>query len=285
MMAAIDPVVSLLIEKLTDGNARIRDGVKKGLQLLSSVNCVGPAVVAVHALRTLTPKEKTAWKPLHARLQVLFDLVNGYGVGGNTGLTTETVMGFMKTYGAFAHSNGEVRESAKLLTIAIQHRVGTDALMPYLEELRAVQKKEYLSAFKDDGSAVDGGASPDAKKSGGNISNNHVTHNPGGKVNTSVSKADDKYQSSPDVNQKQNSKNKSNSESKAEGKSHPQHSQQDPGHQGGGEEGEEDFTCPFCSAGDESWDENQLDLHYLKDCPMLAPCPACAQVLALSSTF
>lgn len=46
----------------------------------------------------------------------------------------------------------------------------------------------------------------------------------------------------------------------------------------GGDGSADDFLCTFCGMGDKSWTEDVLDLHYLKDCPLLAPCPACAQV-------
>jgi len=39
----------------------------------------------------------------------------------------------------------------------------------------------------------------------------------------------------------------------------------------------------FCGVGDKSWNEDSLDLHYWKDCPLLAPCQACAQVVEVSS--
>jgi hypothetical protein len=41
--------------------------------------------------------------------------------------------------------------------------------------------------------------------------------------------------------------------------------------------------CNFCGAGADitDWTEEELDDHYLQDCPMLAACPACAQVWAV----
>ena len=33
---------------------------------------------------------------------------------------------------------------------------------------------------------------------------------------------------------------------------------------------------------DPTWNEDALDLHYWKDCALLAPCPACAQVVEVA---
>jgi len=104
----LDPVTSDLIEKLSDGNARIREGAKKGAETLAASSNIGPAVVGAHALKSLSSKQKSAWRPIVARLELLTDLVNKYGVGGNTGISTEALMKFAKDNGCFSHSNGEV---------------------------------------------------------------------------------------------------------------------------------------------------------------------------------
>ena len=263
----MDPVVSNLIEKLADGNHRIREGSRKGLDaLIASSSNVGPMVVGAHAIRPLPAKQKTAWRPLLARLQLLTDLVANHGLGNNTGLSMDTVMSFVKSNGAFTHSNGEVRDAARELTVAVQKYVGTTALDPYLKALRPNQLSEYLAEFE--GHHIDphekqpvhshGYGHNEAKKvspqkdmSKGtpssprqkHHSSNHVGHSPAGKVNTSA----------------QNAKDRSVADDS------------------------QDFTsCMFCGASDRTWNEDSLDLHYWKDCPLLAPCPACAQVVEIA---
>ena len=251
----MDPVLTDLIEKLADGNARIRDGARKGIDLLAASPNIGSAVVGAHALRVLPAKQKTAWRPIMARLQLLTDLVIDHGVGGNSGLGTDAVMSFIKNYGAFGHSNGEVRDAAKDLTVAVQRTVGTPALEGYLKALRPKQLEEYLAAFD---SSPGAGAQPkkapverlareekDRKAPRSPRTNkNSVMHSPGGRVNTSAVRAGDKesFQDEPT-----------------------------------------DFTtCTFCRASDKAWDEEALDVHYWKDCPLLVPCPACAQVVEIA---
>ena len=82
--------------------------------------------------------QKSAWRPILGRLQLLTDLVTAYGIGNKgahgdgTGLTVESIMQFIKTNGTFAHSNGEVRDATKDLVVALQKYTGTDPLMPHL---------------------------------------------------------------------------------------------------------------------------------------------------------
>ena len=117
-----------LIEKLADGNARLREGGRKGLDLIAASNNIGPVSVANHALKALPPKQKTAWRPIVSRLQLLTDLVSSFGIGGNSGLNTDALLNFSKSVGAYSHSNGEVRDAARDLVVAIQKVAGTPAI-------------------------------------------------------------------------------------------------------------------------------------------------------------
>lgn len=264
----MDPVITSLIEKLHDGNARIREGAKKGTEALASSSNIGCPVVGAHALRPLPAKQKTAWRPIMTRLQLLTDLVNTHGIGGNSGLSVDNIMTFAKNYGAFAHSNGEVRDACKDLTIACQKIVGTPALESYLKLLRPKQLEEYIAAF-DGGGNVSGGNSLDkisaperaaAPKKANAPSNDRKgapasprnakhgpsghSHSPAGKVNTAAARAADK--------------------------------------DGSLDEPTDFTTCMFCGKSDKGWNEDALDLHYWQECPLLAPCPACAQVVEIA---
>eukprot|EP01032_Pedospumella_encystans_P013581 gene13581-15628_t len=142
-----DPVIALLIEKLADGNGRVRDGGKKGLDCISASPHVGPAAVCAHAVRALPPKQKTAWRPIAARLDLLYSLVAEFGLGGSSGLSADTVLGFSKNHGAYQHSTLEVRDAAKKLVVTIQKLAGTPAVQSTLNLLRPKQLEEYNAAF------------------------------------------------------------------------------------------------------------------------------------------
>jgi len=300
-----DPIISQLIEKLADGNGRLRDGGRKGLDILAASPHVGPGAVAAHALKALPPKQKNAWRPITARLQLLTDLVRTYGVGGGTGLQAEGLLAFPKSNGAFAHSTAEVREDAKRLVVAIQRTAGTSAVESVLKLLRPKQLEEYHAAFADiEGKGQDGGisytgASPRANSAGnkaaaaagskpassssssaggggGNGDNTphspsrvdrhlqHHTHAPGGKVPTSAVKA---------AGQKIGG---SNGDGGGGG------SASGSGGADGGEEPQDFTSCMFCGVKDPAWNENDLDVHYWKDCPLLISCPSCAQIVEIA---
>lgn len=270
---ALDPVLNQLVEKLADGNARIREGAKKGLDILAASPLVGPGAVAHHITRALPPKQKTAWRPVASRLSVLADLVVHYGLGQSSGLNMDSILSFPKSTQAYAHSNGEVRDAAKDLVVAIQKIVGTPPLEPTLSLLRKKQREEYEAAFEgadSKGGAAGGGAgakdskgvSPPPKRT--DMSHQHPTQNPGGKVPTSSAKVANEAQGYGDH------------------KHHMDHSPMKNGqHVDNG--GQQDFTtCMFCGVHNVAWTENELDLHYWKDCPLLISCPSCAQIVEIA---
>lgn len=240
---ALDPVTANLVEKLSDGKERIREGARKGTEVLASSANIGPAVVGAHALRPLNAKQRAAWRPIVARLQILTELINQYGLGTSSGIMAPAVMKFAQDNGCFTHSNGEVRDATKDLTVAVQKHTGTATVEPYLKDLRQKQREEYEYAF-------DGGTGPMKRKAEGK---------------SSLPKFDPP------------------SPRNAGAKGGSYHSPTKKGQDEGKDGDALDFTtCMFCGKSDPSWNEDALDLHYWKDCASLAPCPACAQVVEVA---
>lgn len=249
---------------LVDGVARIRDTARASIEAMAACPLIGPHAVASHGIAAI---QKTSWRPILGRLQLLTDLVMAYGIGNKsghdgTGLTVESIMQFIKAVGAFAHSNGEVRDGAKDLVVALQKYTGTDALMPHLKELRPKQLEEYMSSFvayEGDGdvAAVSKQASkaPPQQQVKAGSKQGHKANGAASKVATSAAKAE----------------SKSHSPNKADHKA------------GEAPAGGEDFTkCMFCGKSEGGWTEDMLDLHYWKECPLLTPCPACAQIVEIA---
>lgn len=243
---AMEPIVALLVEKLNDGASRIRDACRSSIRSIAKSPVVGCALVSNHMLRALPAKQKSAWRPILGRLQLLRDLVEQHGVGSSSGLSAENVLNFVKSLGAFSHSNGEVRDAAKYLTVALHRLVGEKPIEPYLDLLRKKQKEEYFAAFngEDDGTVKS------------TARGEHSTHSKAkGGVNTAAVKSANK--DDPVTSSKEGG--------------------------GGGDGDESNFTtCMFCGKTDKSWNEDGLDLHYWKDCPLLSPCPACAQIVEIA---
>lgn len=253
---AFENVLSQLVDKLADGNARLRDGARKGLDLLSSSPSVGPSLVCHHLVKPLPPKHKANWRPIASRLELLSTLVNSFGLGTSSGLTLDTILNFPKATQAYSHSHGEVRDAAKELVVSVQRIVGTPPLEATLSLLRKKQREEYEAAFEGKGGHIrlkEGGdekiSSPPKRT---DMSHQHATHNPGGKVPTSSIRVNNQGQGYS-----------------ASSPSQPQAAA-------------EFTTCMFCGVQNKSWSENDLDLHYWKDCPLLISCPSCAQIVEIA---
>lgn len=269
---ALDHGLTQCVEKLADGNARLREGGRKAIDTMAASSVVGPSAVHHHLVKALSAKQKTAWRPIAARLQALTDLVNLYGLNNNSGLHMDTMLNFSKTTGAYAHSNGEVREAAKMLVVAIEKQVGREPLEPTLSLLRKNQRDEYEAAFEGVGAnnappvGVASAKKAPSSAGGGNreqknsspprrtdMSHQHATHHPGGKVPTSAARVQDQRDG---------------------------YRQDEKDHQ---DQPAQEFTsCMFCGVHNPSWTENDLDLHYWKDCPLLIACPSCSQIVEIA---
>lgn len=165
-------------------------------------------------------------------------------MGGSSGMDHNNILTFLKSLTAFTHSNGEVRDAAKSLCVAMHKFVGSEALLPFLkEELRKKQYEEYEAAF---GTPNEGGPSPDHPR----VAESKFNKN----VQTTAEKSyhkDDSNTATVD------------------------------GH-GKNSTGEDYTVCMFCGKSDPSWNEDGLDLHYWKECPLLSPCHACAQIVEIA---
>ncbi len=280
MVPAFDPVITQFIEKLSDGNARQRECARKGLDILAASGSVGPHAVSSHLVRPLPPKQKTAWRPIASRLEVLAALVSTFHLNSQSGLNMDSMLNFAKTAQAFTHSHNEVRDNAKKLVVAIHKEVGTAPLEPTLALLRKKQREEYEAAFVAEAKGEGAGArspppaasapapgkkAPASSANGGekggpgngaspkrtDKSHQHAPHNPAGKVPTSQAKVESQshgYEPVP----------------------------------ANGEEKQDYSSCMFCGMSNKKWNENDLDLHYWKDCPLLISCPSCTQIVEIA---
>jgi ferredoxin len=294
----VEPIINALIERMSDSNARIRDMSKKGMEMLSASPSVGPNVVGSHTLRPIPPKQKGAWRPLLNRITLLNDVVSAHGIGPSS-VQMEPVMNFLKANSAFANSNGDVRDATRDLTASVAKYVGIDAVEPYLSELRKQQRDDYNNAFAKagatGGSNGSAAAAPSAAiespragaKAGGAASNSNVSPTaPGSNRKSSTDSKQSKAGAQPNTSPANRQRPPDLEHADHGGHATGQHGSptarhthiHPPSH--GNENGGEgdDFSCNFCGAGDTTWNEDALDMHYLRDCPLLAPCPACAQV-------
>lgn len=248
----IDPIVTILVDKLSDGNHRFREGGRMGIDEIANAPVIGPSLIIQHVMKPLSDKKRNAWRPIVSRLKLLADFVGIYNFGGSTpGFSPESILSFIKSNACFSHSHGEVRDAARDLTVSVQMLVGGPSVEGYLKLLRPKQLEDYQLSFQraqeramEQRRGADGHHNPKISPRTKRVQQQ------GSKVNTAAVRAESKMYTSleDDEGQKEGS-----------------------------------FTkCLFCGAGNESWNEDTLDLHYWKDCPILVPCPACAQVVEVA---
>lgn len=253
LLPFIEPIITILIDKLSDGNHMFRNSARRGLDCMAAAEVVGPGVVVSHTLKPLPEKykNKNAWRPIVSRLGLLADYIGQYGFSGGVGYTPDGIMGYMKSTAAFSHAHAEVRDAARELTVAVHALIGESPIEMYLQLLRPKQLDEYRLAFAK---AAEMAKLHDVKKV-------HVDH----------------HDLSPRSKRRQQGNQKVNTAaSRAEAKA--LYNEDD-----GSDQQAIEFTrCTFCGVGGGDWTEESLDLHYWKDCPVLAPCPTCAQVVEVA---
>lgn len=165
-------------------------------------------------------------------------------------------MNYIKSMNAFSHSNGEVRDAAKFVTVALHKYVGLEPLEPYLTLLRKKQLEEYQLAFSSH-SAGAGSAFGDG---------------------TEATSGEEKQRVPAENKSKGSAQNAHNTPVKPTAMEESKSAVKDEA-----PPGDNDFTlCMFCGKSDKSWNEDGLDLHYWKECPLLSPCSACAQIVEIA---
>ena len=264
---SLDPVISILVDKVADGGARIRDSAGQGIETLLASPAIGPPMVSVHALKALNAKQKSAWRIVLTRLELFIRIVQQYGMGQASGLSPESIMNFIRASNGFAHSNVEVRDAAKLCSVEVYKVIGADAMLPYLKDLRKKQLEEYELAFQEASSNPNKGGGPPAAKKSAVGKNDEEKTDSSRRVSQQQQQEQEAERVPPPVNKK--GTEPKNTEARTNDKNKP-------------EVKEEYSKCMFCGAGERGWNEDSLDMHYWKDCPLLTPCPGCAQIVEIT---
>ena len=153
MTSPMEPVVCVLLDKLGDGNARVRDAAGSGIETLLGSNIVGPPLVSMNVTKALSAKQKNQWRLISTRIELMAKMIPKYGFGSSSSLSADSVMGFVKSSGALGHSNGDVREAAKLCAIVVGKVIGFESLKPHLKEYKPKQLEEVEALIRAAASA------------------------------------------------------------------------------------------------------------------------------------
>jgi hypothetical protein len=148
LSASVDSCLSTVLNKFGDASSKVRGEASSALSFIADASCIGPSHIASLLSKPMPKKQQNAPKPISARLALMTELVERYGLKENSGLSASSLMGFVKSVNGFAHTSAEVRTKTKLLTIAIHKNIGKD-VEKYLTTLRPKQLEEYRESFLD----------------------------------------------------------------------------------------------------------------------------------------
>ena len=301
----LEPLGVALVDKLGDNNARCRDATFQALVNLAHEKLVGAPFVTSLVLRKLKKRQAAAWRPLLTRLQLLHNIIDLLGLGRASGLTADNLIRFLVDTNACAHSNGDVREAAKEICVAI-HKTEGDSIIGRLGHLRKKQLEEYkvcvcasvccacvlcmcvggrscahhacaTRPLQPLQAAFNGGAAPSAAPragpgaggGGGGRGRGGGGRGGGGGGRGRGGRGGGRGGGGGRGAKRANERK--------EAAAPPPQAQQAGGQ--GGEDDEEETECQFCGwPFPPNLTEPDLDMHYWQDCPMLTQCPACQQV-------
>lgn len=168
------------------------------------------------------------------------------------GVNSDTMIKYAKDLDGFVHASEDVRKATKDMVVAIAMAQGVETVKALIDGLRPKQKDEYLLAIEE---RRDGKAPATREVARTDHQLQHQPHSPAGKVNTTAAKA-------------------------AKGKNTQPQGARDSVDTAADQQ---DFTsCMFCGMRNKGWTENDLDLHYWKECPLLISCPTCAQIVEIA---
>eukprot|EP00752_Nemacystus_decipiens_P007074 g6339.t1 len=284
VVAALEPTVATLLKKQGDGQARLRDGAMNGLVAVARCRTAGPVFVSHVALKPLVKKQLSAWRPITARLILLRKLVSEFRLEGGSGLAADGIMGFIQSCNGFAHSNGEVRDAARELTVALHALVGEE-IEPYLTGLRPKQLDEYHEAFRHSGVKTSARATSAVRTTPRRGAERSPPQQEKATPKTARSSTSLKGQRTGGRLDRSHSPQRERDRARASPLKSPEEAfeeAEDGEHQQ--EEGDDmTYTCQFCGKYDPSFTDEKLDMHYWQNCPMLQSCHECGQVIEISS--
>jgi centrosomal protein CEP104 len=305
-LSSVTATVTLLLPELLlkagDNNPRMREQSSAVLMMIGANHAVGYAPVSAAALNE--PESGGAGKkPLShrvplARIHIVTSILEKAGLNrkeSRSGLTSEGIMTKL-VIPNLSHASNEVREAAMNLVVTLHQYTTPSALASYISEMKP-QQQQYIQEKLEDGGA-------EAGSGGGGAAAAPARSGPSPKKSRPPPKDDDKEMMSS-----------SQSVDKNAGKVHPmlQAARDAKGGGGGGggpappakgagkkktppaggkasapkpaavSKEDEAKTCQFCGKYDARFTEHTMDIHYVRTCPMLCPCPLCGEVTEIST--
>ncbi|KAK6477548.1 centrosomal protein of 104 kDa isoform X1 [Huso huso] len=267
-----------LIAKTGDSTTRLRIVATDFIQEMALFKEVRP-LQAIPAELVKPLKPNTPTRLALSQLELLERLLKDLGTD-NSGFTADNVMQF--AMGALEHSASEVRDTAVRI-IQIMYRKNKSAVLEYLPPDDANTRRNILYKNMFDGFAkIDGRPTETQVKT----QKKAATQEAEKQKKEEIQALQEQLAALQEIQAEQVSKGKerdTHKPSKAAGKKAPLVPPPDIGDDQSSVANYLDNLCIFCGEKDDSFNEEGLDLHYWKNCPMLRRCEHCRQVVEIAS--
>lgn len=262
LTAYFDKLLQQSMERLGDSHARIRESVE-GVILALSHSSYGVDRVVSALLKGPVggPKKQKGSIRFHvSRIDLLSFLVDEYGIGDGCPFGFPDIFDCVLDEG-LQHSNGEVRDAAIRLAGKLLN-LDRSQCMSFLKNVKVAQ----LALIEDEARNYNDrypNENFEDKDYASHVRSNSISESPNrrGKKQKDV-----KMPPSPSP-RKQPPPKASNDRPVEENLMPMKFSR----------------SCQFCKEHNEGFTEENLDLHYIRSCPMLCPCPLCDQVTEIAT--
>ncbi|MGH0143725.1 UNVERIFIED_CONTAM: hypothetical protein FKN15_000790 [Acipenser sinensis] len=267
-----------LIAKTGDSTTRLRIVATDFIQEMALFKEVRP-LQAIPAELVKPLKPNTLARLALSQLELLERLLKDLGTD-NSSFTVDNVMQF--AMGALEHSASEVRDTAVRI-IQIMYRKNKSAVLEYLPPDDANTRRNILYKNMFDGFAkIDGRPTETQVKT----QKKAATQEAEKRKKEEIRALQEQLAALQEIQAEQASKGKeqdTHKPSKAAGKKAALVPPPDIGDDQSIVANYLDNLCIFCGEKDDSFNEEGLDLHYWKNCPMLRRCEHCRQVVEIAS--
>lgn len=247
----VEPLLPLLVEKLGDNVARVRESAVAAILELAAQPSVGSGHTAGFVLRKMSKKQASSVRALQTRVELLRDLVASHNLlAPATGVSTDALVSYCAEQGCFAHANADIRQATEQLAAAI-FKTGSKDLVPRLTKLlRPKQMEEYQALFQGGGGSAAAAGKPAAAP-----------------VAASGAKPAPASKGAPAGKPAPSPAGRAGAPAPAAATALQ----------------EQEGVCQFCGGCGPHATEAQLDLHYWQACPMLTACPRCQQIVEIAT--
>lgn len=266
--AQLEPIVAAWLGKTADSNARVREASEAALLGLCRAGAATVEAVGTHA--SAPPRRAGDVRGQLGRLSLLACLVAEYGVAA----PLERCVACAKR--ALASPNGQVRQRAVDLCREVYRLSEGGAFGALLDELKPAQRETFAAMLNE----VD--AERSLGSEGGQLPPDGLSDIAEGNEDEASTRGASRGPAASGGGGRRQQQQQLASTSELEGSfSVPQ---PEPAGGGGEEQGGEgdEQTCQFCARHDPDFSDENLDLHFWRDCPMLMTCSLCEQVVEIS---